>query len=117
MIALTVLILSLLWIGFDFGIIPGPGDAMSHSGQWIALGIDVVTFVLGIIAVALASRRRFSWPMAIVFVTSPLIHFIGNFVGEIRILFFEFSCAAVIVVVMAHYVPRFAAHFGRSGRA
>jgi hypothetical protein len=88
MITVPVFLLSFLWIGFAFGSIPGPGDEMSDSGLWIALGIDVVIFVFGIIAVVLASRRRFSWPMAIVFVTGPLIHFAGNFVGEIQILFF-----------------------------
>ncbi len=77
---------------------------MGDSGLWIALGIDIV--ILVIIAVVLASRRRFAWSMAMVFVTGPLIHFAGNFVGEIRILFFEFPCAAVIVVVMAHYGRR-----------
>jgi len=107
MIALAVLILSLLWIGFAFGYIPGPGDAMSDSGLWIALGIDAVILLLGIIAVVLAAGRRFSWPMALVFVTGPLIHFAGNFVGEIRILFFEFPLDAVIVVVIVHYVRRF----------
>jgi len=103
-IAFAVLILSLLWIGFAFGYIPGPGDAMGDSGLWIALGIDIV--ILVIIAVVLASRRRFAWSVAMVFDTGPLIHFAGNFVGEIRILFFEFPCAAVIVVVMAHYGRR-----------
>jgi hypothetical protein len=107
MIALAVLILSLLWIGFAFGYIPGPGDVMSDSGLWIALGLDAAVLILGIIAVVLAARRRFSWPMALVFVTGPLIHFAGNFVGEIRILFFEFPLAAVIVVVIVHYARRF----------
>ena len=106
MIAFAVLILSLLWIGFAFGYIPGPGDAMSDNGLWIALGIDIVILVLGIIAVVLASRRRFAWSLAMAFVTGPLIHFAGNFVGEIRILFFEFPCAAVIVVIMGHYGRR-----------
>jgi hypothetical protein len=107
MIALAVLILSLLWLGFAFGYIPGPGDGMSDSGLWIALGIDVVILILGVIAVVLAARRRFSWPMAIVFVTGPLIHFAGSFAGEIRVLFFEFPLAAVIVVVVVHYVRSF----------
>jgi hypothetical protein len=107
MIALAVLILSLLWLGFAFGYIPGPGDVMSDGGLWIALGIDAVILILGMIAVVLAARRRFSWPMALVFVTGPLIHFAANFVGEIRILFFEFPLAAVIVVVIGHYVRRF----------
>ena len=79
MIAFAVLILSLLWIGFAFGYIPGPGDAMSDNGLWIALGIDIVILVLGIIAVVLASRRRFAWSVAMVFVTGPLIHFAGQF--------------------------------------
>src|SRR5438445_13576254 len=100
MIAFAVLILSLLWIGFAFGYIPGPGDAMSDNGLWIALGIDIVILVLGIIAVVLASRRRFAWSVAMVFVTGPLIHFAGNFAGVIRILSFGFPYATVIVVMM-----------------
>jgi hypothetical protein len=107
MIALAVLVLSVLWIGFAFGYIPGLGDVMSDSGLWIALGLDIIILVLGVIAVVLASRRHFSWPLAIVFVSGPLIHFAGNFVGEIRIVFFAAPCVAVIVAVMAHYLRRF----------
>src|SRR5437868_15550456 len=100
MIAFAVLILSLLWIGFAFGYIPGPGDAMSDNGLWIALGIDIVILVLGIIPVVLVSRRRFAWSVAMAFVTGPLTHSASYFVGVIRILFFEFPCAAVMVVII-----------------
>jgi len=109
MIAALASLLSLLWVAFAFGYIPGLGEpeANGGSGLLVALAIDVIVLVLGITAVVLAARGRYPWPVAIVFALAPVVHFLGSCVGEIRILFFTIPCLVVLGASIAYYIERY----------
>jgi hypothetical protein len=107
MIALLASLLSVLWVAFVFGYIPGPGGPQTDGGLWVALGIDVIVLALGTTAVVLAVRGRYPWPVAIVFALTPLVHYLGSFVGEIRILFFFLPCLVVVGASIAYFIHRY----------
>jgi hypothetical protein len=107
MIAALASLLSLLWVAFAFGYIPGPGGSEADGGLWVALAIDVIVLVLGITAVVLAVRGRYPWPVAIVFALAPVVHLIGSFFGEIRILFFFVPCLVVVGASIAYFIHRY----------
>ena len=107
MIALSVLLLSLLWLAIVFAWLPSPGGPDSPIGDWIVLGIDGIVLVLAVVAMVLAVRGKYPWSMAIVFVLAPICHGIGYLAqGDFKILFFALPLDAVILAMLIHYVGK-----------
>jgi hypothetical protein len=114
MIAVSVLILSLLWLAITFGWLPPPGGYDSVLSEWVVISIDVSVFVLAVVAFILALRGRYPWILAIVFLISPICHAIGYFPwGELKILFFSLPLMPIILVVAAHFVLKALGHSSR----
>jgi hypothetical protein len=107
MIALSVLLLSLLWLAIAFAWLPSPGGPDSTIGEWILFGIDGIALVLAVVAVVLAVRRKYPWSMAIIFLLAPICHGIGYLAqGDLKILFFALPLDAVFLVMLIHYVGK-----------
>jgi hypothetical protein len=82
-------VLSLVWMGLAFGWIPLPGDADGKGRLVLIVAIDLILFILGVIALIRAMRRHQSWLIASVIILVPIVHWIGSAVaGEASILFF-----------------------------
>lgn len=114
MIAVSVLVLSVLWLAIVFGWLPSPGGPDSILAEWIVIGIDVFVFLLAVVAFILALRGRYPWVLAILFLIAPICHAIGYFpLGELKILFFSLPLMPIILVVGAHFVLK---ALGRSTR-
>jgi hypothetical protein len=107
MIALSVVLLSALWSYAVFGYIPIASGVEDSVRDWLAIGIDSLTFLVALVAVRLACHRKYSWMLALVFLSAPVVHVIGYFVvGEIKILFLVLPIYVVVGAVIAHYLTK-----------
>ena len=114
MIAVSVSILSVLWLAIAFAWVPPPGGFDSAISDWVLIGIDAVVLVLGVVTVVLAVRQKYPWLLAIVFVLAPICHAIGYLPwGELKILFFGIPLVPIILVVVGHFALK---AFGRSNQ-
>ena len=80
MIRTLAFLLSVGWLVFVFGhesLPNSPNDPDGYNKMFLAIGMNVAFLALGIVAVVLAARRRYSWRMASLIAATPFVHAVG----------------------------------------
>lgn len=79
MIASITIFLSLVFLAL---LCVGRGEGLLI----VVCAIDLVIFLLGIVAVVLAYKRRYPWRVAIAVIVTPLLHLVGTGLGPMAAL-------------------------------
>jgi hypothetical protein len=105
MLAIFSSALSILWVGLAFGLIPLPDDPDGKGRLVLVVAIDMILFILGVIALVRAMRHRRPWLIASVIIAVPVVHWIGSLIGgEFSILFFLVPAVLLVTLTLVQEV-------------
>ena len=100
MIAILASVLSLAWLAVLFTqFTPFSHDPDRVGSLLLLVAIDVVVFLLGLVSLAMAARRVYSWRIAALFAATPLLHWLGSTLDAIGgVIIVVPSCLILVVV-------------------
>ncbi len=108
MIAILASVISAVWLVLLF--VPLPNDPDGEGRLVLLVGVDVVLFLIGIVALILAARRRCSWFVASLIAITPLLHWLGSTLDVLGAIFIVVPSILVLIVTGAQQLRKFRSH-------
>ena len=108
MIAWVASLISAAWLVLLF--VPLRNDPDGEGRLVLLVGVDIILFLCGIVALVLAAQRRYSWRIAALIAATPLLHWLGSALDVLGVVFTVIPSILILVFTGAHQLRRFRSH-------
>ena len=108
MIAILASLISTAWLVLLF--VPLPNDPDVEGRLVLLVGLDIILFHFGVVALVLAARRRYSWRIATLITATPLLHWLGSALDVLGVVLIVVPSILILVFTGAQTIRRFRSH-------
>jgi len=111
MIAIFASLISVIWMAILFTqFTPFSNDPERVGSLVLLIAIDAFLLLLGVIALVLAARRRYSWRIAALIAVTPFLHWLGSIMDVLGAVVIVVPSILILLFTGARQLKKFQAY-------